>query len=105
MNRRKVPPDFDRLLEYLKDARGFDFGVYKPATLSRRIEKRMGTVGVKSYADYIDFLEVHPDEFAELKKIGLAKGFAHVESGPLVRSSYHAREQADAAITKLETQP
>jgi lipoic acid synthetase len=47
----------------------------------------------------------HPDEFAELKKIGLAKGFAHVESGPLVRSSYHAREQADAAITKLETQP
>jgi len=66
MNRRKVPPDFDRLLEYLKDARGFDFGVYKPATLSRRIEKRMGTVGVKSYADYIDFLEVHPDEFAEL---------------------------------------
>jgi lipoic acid synthetase len=38
----------------------------------------------------------HPDEFAELKRIGLAKGFVHVESGPLVRSSYHAHEQADA---------
>ena len=40
----------------------------------------------------------HPDEFAELKAIALAKGFAHVESGPLVRSSYHAHEQADAAL-------
>jgi lipoic acid synthetase len=38
----------------------------------------------------------HPDEFAELKAIALAKGFVHVESGPLVRSSYHAHEQADA---------
>ena len=39
----------------------------------------------------------HPDEFAELKEYGLALGFAHVESGPLVRSSYHAHEQAVAA--------
>ena len=38
----------------------------------------------------------HPDEFAELKAIALDKGFVHVESGPLVRSSYHAHEQADA---------
>jgi lipoic acid synthetase len=38
----------------------------------------------------------HPDEFAELKRIALALGFGHVESGPLVRSSYHAHEQADS---------
>jgi lipoic acid synthetase len=38
----------------------------------------------------------HPDEFAALKTIALGKGFVHVESGPLVRSSYHAHEQADA---------
>ena len=37
-----------------------------------------------------------PDEFAELKTMALEMGFAHVESGPLVRSSYHAHEQADA---------
>jgi lipoic acid synthetase len=37
----------------------------------------------------------HPDEFARLKAIALEMGFAHVESGPLVRSSYHAHEQAD----------
>jgi len=37
-----------------------------------------------------------PDEFAFMKREALAMGFRHVESGPLVRSSYHAHEQADA---------
>ena len=37
----------------------------------------------------------HPDEFRRLKDIALEMGFGHVESGPLVRSSYHAHEQAD----------
>jgi lipoic acid synthetase len=36
----------------------------------------------------------HPDEFAELRREGFALGFSHVESGPLVRSSYHAHEQS-----------
>lgn len=35
----------------------------------------------------------HPDEFAALRADGLALGFSHVESGPLVRSSYHAEQQ------------
>jgi lipoic acid synthetase len=38
----------------------------------------------------------HPDEFAALKRAALDRGLVHVESGPLVRSSYHAHEQADA---------
>jgi lipoic acid synthetase len=38
----------------------------------------------------------HPDEFRALKDAALAMGFVHVESGPLVRSSYHAHETADA---------
>jgi lipoyl synthase len=38
----------------------------------------------------------HPDEFRELKLAALDRGFVHVESGPLVRSSYHAHETADA---------
>jgi lipoic acid synthetase len=37
-----------------------------------------------------------PEEFADLKREALAMGFVHVESGPLVRSSYHAHETADA---------
>jgi lipoyl synthase len=41
---------------------------------------------------------VHPDEFAEYKITGEQLGFKHVESGPLVRSSYHAFEQSEAAI-------
>ncbi len=40
-----------------------------------------------------------PDEFAFLKKEALSMGFRHVESGPLVRSSYHAHEQAGAAAS------
>ena len=43
----------------------------------------------------------HPDEFKELKRIALDLGFVHVEAGPLVRSSYHAHEQADAAAAAL----
>jgi lipoyl synthase len=39
----------------------------------------------------------HPDEFAELREIALTKGFSHCEAGPLVRSSYHADEQVNAA--------
>jgi lipoic acid synthetase len=40
-----------------------------------------------------------PDEFRMLKDQALALGFRHVESGPLVRSSYHAHEQADLSAT------
>ena len=39
----------------------------------------------------------HPDEFADMKVEALALGFRHVESGPLVRSSYHARDQVPGA--------
>ena len=35
---------------------------------------------------------VHPDEFAELREIGYQLGFDYVESGPLVRSSYHSEK-------------
>ena len=45
----------------------------------------------------------HPDEFRELKTIALDLGFVHVESGPLVRSSYHAHETADAYLLNLQS--
>ncbi len=44
----------------------------------------------------------HPDEFKALKTAALDLGFVHVEAGPLVRSSYHAHEQADAARQKAD---
>ena len=46
---------------------------------------------------------VHPDEFAEMKVEALALGFKHVESGPLVRSSYHARDQVPEAARRART--
>lgn len=45
----------------------------------------------KKHLDVVRYY--HPDEFKELKEIALDKGFKHCESGPLVRSSYHADEQ------------
>jgi len=48
----------------------------------------------------------HPNGFIDLKRVALAKGFVHVESGPLVRSSYHAHEQAEAfERAKADTAP
>ena len=41
---------------------------------------------------------VHPDEFAAWREEALALGFRHCESGPLVRSSYHAHEHVGAAL-------
>jgi lipoyl synthase len=42
----------------------------------------------------------HPDEFAQMREEALALGFRHVESGPLVRSSYHARDQVPDAAAR-----
>jgi two-component system, chemotaxis family, CheB/CheR fusion protein len=58
--------DLEKLLEYLKRNRGFDFTGYKRTSLDRRIRKRMDAVAVRGYPDYIDYLEVHPDEFNAL---------------------------------------
>jgi lipoic acid synthetase len=44
-----------------------------------------------------------PAEFAELKRIGLELGIGHIESGPLVRSSYHAHEQTAAYEAAAES--
>jgi two-component system CheB/CheR fusion protein len=66
MLEQPVNPDFERLLDHLKRSRGFDFTAYKRSTLGRRIDKRMATVGISTYSDYVDFLEVHPDEYEQL---------------------------------------
>jgi two-component system CheB/CheR fusion protein len=57
---------FDALLDHLCQTRGFDFGAYKRASLKRRIDKRMESIGIKTYDAYLDHLEVHQDEFAAL---------------------------------------
>src|SRR5262245_3752610 len=59
-------PTFEALLEFLKRTRGFDFRGYKRTSLERRFRRRMDTVGCTGYADYLDYLEVHPEEYEQL---------------------------------------
>ncbi len=58
--------DFEELLDYLKRSRGFDFTGYKRASLVRRVSLRMKAVGVESFRDYLDFLQVDPAEYTAL---------------------------------------
>jgi len=62
----QTEPSFDRLLDYLNRSRGFDFSGYKPQGLARRVQKRMQMIGVGDFEQYIDYLEVHPEEFTHL---------------------------------------
>jgi len=53
-------------LHYLKQSRGFDFTGYKRSSLQRRIQKQMQQRNLTSFTDYVDYLEVYPDEFSIL---------------------------------------
>ena len=66
MTTRRTETTLDELLEFVRDTRGFDFTGYKRSTIQRRVAKRMTTVGAEGYDDYVDYLELHAEEFAEL---------------------------------------
>ncbi|MCE3555379.1 PAS domain S-box protein [Pseudonocardia sp. RS11V-5] len=59
-------PAFEALLQHLKVSRGFDFTGYKRSSLIRRVDRRMSQVGVPDYAEYLDYLELHAEEFTAL---------------------------------------
>ncbi|HET7228741.1 MAG TPA: protein-glutamate O-methyltransferase CheR, partial [Longimicrobium sp.] len=58
--------DFEALLEFIRDDRGFDFTGYKRSTLGRRVRKRMQEVRVDGFAEYQEYLTHHPGEFTAL---------------------------------------
>src|SRR3954447_18866656 len=62
----ELDPEFEGLLQFLKDSRGFDFTGYKRSSLMRRVDRRMQQVDMTSYADYLDYLQLHQDEFTAL---------------------------------------
>jgi lipoyl synthase len=74
----------DEVREVLRDVRGIGVDI---VTLGQYLQPSRKHLPVARH--------VHPDEFAALKDEALALGFPHVESGPLVRSSYHADGQRD----------
>jgi two-component system CheB/CheR fusion protein len=57
---------FEALLEYLRDSRGADFTGYKRPSLTRLVNRRMRAVGVDSYAEYVDLLQVESGELSSL---------------------------------------
>jgi two-component system CheB/CheR fusion protein len=63
---QETDPSFEALLVYLKESRGFDFTGYKRSSLMRRVNRRMTQVDAAGYPDYLDYLQVHPDEFTAL---------------------------------------
>ena len=69
----------EEILETMDDLRQVDCSIL---TLGQYLQPTRRHYPVQEY--------VHPDRFAKLREIALDKGFRHVESGPLVRSSYHA---------------
>lgn len=81
-----VGEEWNEILEAMDDLRAVDCNIL---TLGQYLQPTPKHLPISRY--------VHPDEFAELKQEGLKRGFRHVESGPLVRSSYHAHEQTDSA--------
>ncbi|MEB2276749.1 lipoyl synthase [Bacillus sp. ILBB4] len=76
----------EEIIETMDDLRANNVDIM---TLGQYLQPTKKHIKVQKY--------YHPNEFEELKKIALSKGFSHVEAGPLVRSSYHADEQVNAA--------
>ena len=74
---------FEEVVDLMRDLRSVSCDIMTIGQYLQPYEKRLP---VERY--------VTPEEFAEWKQIGEAMGFKHVESSPLTRSSYHAREQA-----------
>jgi lipoic acid synthetase len=75
----------DEIKETMRDLRSWGVDIL---TLGQYLQPSAKHLPIERY--------VHPDEFAELKEYGLGIGFRWVESGPLVRSSYHAEQQVRA---------
>jgi len=77
----------DEVVDTLRDLRANGVDV---VTIGQYLQPTSDHLPVERY--------VHPDEFAAYKSYALELGFAHCESGPLVRSSYHAHEQVDRPL-------
>ena len=109
---------YERTLKLLENAKKFSPGMVTKSgvmvglgeTITELVEvfKDLGTRGVdiltvgqylRPSRDHLPMTRFYtPEEFVYLKEEALRFGFRHVESGPMVRSSYHAHEQAGAAV-------
>jgi lipoic acid synthetase len=79
----------DEVLDVMRDLRAHEVDIL---TLGQYLRPSMKHLPIMRY--------VTREEFAELRRAGMEMGFRHVESGPLVRSSYHAAEAGEAAVSQ-----
>jgi lipoyl synthase len=116
-DRVRARAKYERSLEFLRRAKEMNsdiptkssimigLGETKEEIIETMDDLRANTVDIMTIGQYLQPTKKHlkvekyytPEEFNELKQIALSKGFSHCESGPLVRSSYHADEQVNAA--------
>ncbi|NKC31050.1 CheR family methyltransferase [Falsiroseomonas selenitidurans] len=61
-----VEPELQALIGFIQESRGIDFRGYKKSSLRRRIQRRLGELGLAGFADYHAWLQAHPDELGEL---------------------------------------
>jgi lipoic acid synthetase len=87
-----VGEEWDEIIETMDDLRAHNVDI---VTLGQYLQPTKAHLKIEKYW--------HPDEFAQLKEEGMKLGFSHIESGPLVRSSYHAHEQVKSAQEHDET--
>lgn len=86
-----VGEKWDEILQAMDDLRAVDCDIM---TIGQYLQPSPKHLNVEKYYT--------PEEFALLKEEGMKRGFSHVESGPLVRSSYHAHEQVKSAERNKE---
>lgn len=87
-------------------------GETKEEIIQTMVDLRANNVDIMTIGQYLQPSRKHlkvqkyytPEEFNELYEIAMSKGFSHCEAGPLVRSSYHADEQVNAAARERQKQ-
>jgi lipoyl synthase len=112
---------YERTLEFLRRAKEMNSNIPTKSSLMIGLgetweeiietmdDLRTNNVDIMTIGQYLQPTKKHlkvqkyytPDEFKELRDIAFSKGFKHCESGPLVRSSYHADEQVNAAAQNI----
>ncbi|MGD0339996.1 MAG: lipoyl synthase [Bacteroidota bacterium] len=85
--------EFDEIVGVMKDLREVDCDII---TIGQYLQP------TKNHHPIIRY--VPPEEFLRFREIGYSMGFKHVESGPLVRSSYHAEQQAGAHVVNISSE-
>src|SRR3989440_12758300 len=86
--------EFVEVVELMKDLRAASCNIM---TIGQSLQPHARRLPVERY--------VTPEEFARWREVGMGLGFRHVESSPLTRSSYHARQQTDGAGRETSAEP